>query len=1371
MGKRPVDKAQSLVLLVHGTGASRPENEGVAWWQASSAFAGRFQQELGGEFDVQPAASVFHWSGTNDEFDRLEAAQDLLKHLQGLFPEYSRVHVVAHSHGGSVLLESLLLSLRNDDKLDHVASLTTVGTPFIRRQASPAGTALGVSVALGVVAAIVAYSPLRDVVRHWSELVHSGAAGSGLAVLILAATLLGYLVASSLGLLGYILARRRERLRLRALSRLWERFGQRWRSYYAVADEAINGLRIAGDLAVPVIPRSRQGLRSPIGTLAGHALWPLRVVYNGFLAPAADEFVAAALENQAFGGKTLGTYRYEVSAAPPLAPGLAYALGPDIGAELEERANAGLAQTSRQLREDLQLVAEKDPRLASLSETARQRLTFGELIHTGYFECSSYIALLADRIRNVPIWAPAATREATSRKAAAEQLTSGENTVIRRPLRRLRLSLLLTLARSTLVLAVTPLLLVIDGASIKTYTEEHNRRLASSEFPWVALLNYGPTSTQTPEPPAIRWSFGEEAGDPATCRPVAQAGKRGARRSSHQVDSSQFLTDWFFYLEQAGYHDVASRQIARSSNWVASFRGMLLSAASQRDETRFLELLGQMPPHYLSSPVREFEIEMGEFLLNQLITSDDGLDGVWVTDVLENYLKRIDPDTEIDLRPWLTAVLVRRGHWDLATKNQEKLSEKQKRMAIPTIWRKLISEGGYEEALAVLDTVDFTTSNTWAREFGALIEWRLRQGREGEAYELADRAVEATTAADKGRFGASLGWRWLACEFARVGLPTFVAKALEHVEDDASLFDFRQLGLNLIGSGHWDPNVILPRLEVYPPEQQQRIFSDLSQALAKAGRFADAESLVSRISDSDRAICLGRVMAFAASQANPTVALRLLPDYLEASFRSFRGHNADSAAQLEKFDAVYRDQRKKRGFLLSEAARVTDELAVHLVSSMSVREITAAAEDLGDMDYRIMILLQSVRPLLERERLEEAVMLLTRVVETASRERTYRDSLNRITALLRDNRPFGHFVNPGKTVTWGVESSGAVDELEHLEWVLAAGKRAGVVWPKSVPDSVSTLRAVRFGRDGRLKEAVAAFPSEGESSPARLRAAALLAFFNERAGEHETARALVSARKIPDRGLIDDDDDLAWPRELFEVGLREEAVRLLGDAVSSHAPQPGGPNSSDPIDVDIIRVIAAFKELAFQWLSEEPSRSHVLIVQTLLEDLPSTYKDRFLASLANLFLTKEMDSVAIALADSIGTGDLRATTHLLGAQVLVWPGSRGVLERELQKDTTTKGHVPTVAGYQAQLDLASDLRRVEAGPSSTEIQEAVRRLDRVVEETYQISDPELRSNLLLEVSRDFARIGWLHTAMSTSQDCLPGDRLRAALAVLASDGS
>lgn len=103
-----------FVFLIHGTWGQ--DNEG--WYQIAASrenFAARLAARLVGtplEGALSRAATVFEWSGANTHEARLKAAQDLALLLTGIRKahpnERLRFHFVAHSHGGNVLLASLV---------------------------------------------------------------------------------------------------------------------------------------------------------------------------------------------------------------------------------------------------------------------------------------------------------------------------------------------------------------------------------------------------------------------------------------------------------------------------------------------------------------------------------------------------------------------------------------------------------------------------------------------------------------------------------------------------------------------------------------------------------------------------------------------------------------------------------------------------------------------------------------------------------------------------------------------------------------------------------------------------------------------------------------------------------------------------------------------------------------------------------------------------------------------------------------------------------------------------------------------------------------------------------------------------------------
>lgn len=88
--------------------------------------------------DKRSDQRVFHWSGENSEQVRRTSGARLLAHLTELNDDCKRsngkFHVVAHSHGGNVLWETLGLAAGNPEKLSELGRWITVGTPYFRFQ-------------------------------------------------------------------------------------------------------------------------------------------------------------------------------------------------------------------------------------------------------------------------------------------------------------------------------------------------------------------------------------------------------------------------------------------------------------------------------------------------------------------------------------------------------------------------------------------------------------------------------------------------------------------------------------------------------------------------------------------------------------------------------------------------------------------------------------------------------------------------------------------------------------------------------------------------------------------------------------------------------------------------------------------------------------------------------------------------------------------------------------------------------------------------------------------------------------------------------------------------------------------------------------
>lgn len=200
---------RSVVLAIHGTFAyddqDAPDHNG-RWWQRGGAFAGGLSADLGPEFDVLPAAestaggipvdAVFHWSGRNSESSRREAGRLLLEHLTRFEREGIHYHVIAHSHGGSVLWEALQAATtrggRGRTPLPSLQSWTTVGTPFLHFVPDWVPALTGILVLLPMLAVLGRqFAWLRDAVGQLPDAEGAWWAVLGTAILGYAAVILG----------------------------------------------------------------------------------------------------------------------------------------------------------------------------------------------------------------------------------------------------------------------------------------------------------------------------------------------------------------------------------------------------------------------------------------------------------------------------------------------------------------------------------------------------------------------------------------------------------------------------------------------------------------------------------------------------------------------------------------------------------------------------------------------------------------------------------------------------------------------------------------------------------------------------------------------------------------------------------------------------------------------------------------------------------------------------------------------------------------------------------------------------------------------------------------------------------------------------
>jgi len=125
------------VLLVHGTFANSLQPERVHWWQPGSDYARELDTLLlladskaRCWSHLAATDAPFAWSGANTESARKAAGRALAADIAALEadPRISRYHLVAHSHGGNVVVNAMREFADPPAKLGAVVYM---GTPYL----------------------------------------------------------------------------------------------------------------------------------------------------------------------------------------------------------------------------------------------------------------------------------------------------------------------------------------------------------------------------------------------------------------------------------------------------------------------------------------------------------------------------------------------------------------------------------------------------------------------------------------------------------------------------------------------------------------------------------------------------------------------------------------------------------------------------------------------------------------------------------------------------------------------------------------------------------------------------------------------------------------------------------------------------------------------------------------------------------------------------------------------------------------------------------------------------------------------------------------------------------------------------------------
>src|SRR5450631_1931552 len=123
---------RETILLIHGTSANVPSS----WWLPSSEFCQKLDSALSQRKSQARCWShvgtqkVFAWTGHNLEAERRIGGDRLAKEItdRESITDIYRYHIVAHSHGGNVVLHALRSLTKDPKKLGAVIFL---GTPVL----------------------------------------------------------------------------------------------------------------------------------------------------------------------------------------------------------------------------------------------------------------------------------------------------------------------------------------------------------------------------------------------------------------------------------------------------------------------------------------------------------------------------------------------------------------------------------------------------------------------------------------------------------------------------------------------------------------------------------------------------------------------------------------------------------------------------------------------------------------------------------------------------------------------------------------------------------------------------------------------------------------------------------------------------------------------------------------------------------------------------------------------------------------------------------------------------------------------------------------------------------------------------------------
>jgi hypothetical protein len=378
--------ADELVLIIHGTGSAADSESGIRWWQVGGSLARDLEQHLPAHVRSHRPGEVFRWSGANRESDRRDAGEALATHLRALFHAWQRIHIVAHSHGGSVAWHAIR-ELHSAGQLDRIGTVVTLGTPFLRL--APATGLIYASAALLILLLLLMASApwLIDAVyagwRIWASL-------PGFVVALSMAVVVATAISLILFFAHALNWRRRIRRERQTDEAAWGTMKGRLICVWSTHDEAINGLSAAVAAGGGLLMSGARNVRPQ------RAFWrsPLTTVYEDIVGPILDRALWLRTTRRLQGIDLLGA-RCEAVLPHPVQRAAGTCLPEELSIGIDDWVEARASTALRKARESLGVFWATGTSLREITSIVSGKLNGNELVHWAYYQAPGLPAMIA----------------------------------------------------------------------------------------------------------------------------------------------------------------------------------------------------------------------------------------------------------------------------------------------------------------------------------------------------------------------------------------------------------------------------------------------------------------------------------------------------------------------------------------------------------------------------------------------------------------------------------------------------------------------------------------------------------------------------------------------------------------------------------------------------------------------------------------------------------------------------------------------------------------------------------------------------------------------------------------------------------------